>query len=484
MRYVLSTKFATLNDEPAFDHPWLFDRCREVQKNPNWYIDIWAREHFKTTIISYGLTIFDILRNPETTIGIFSHSRPLAKRILIQIKQEFQDNDFLKELFPDVLYEDPKNQSPKWSENEGIVVKRETNPSASTVEAWGLVDGQPIGKHFQTLVYDDVVTEESVYTEDSMNKILKMWELSVNLGTDTGVQRYIGTRYHYNDLYHEIIDRGVVTPRVYPAWDPPDHKEGTPVLQNQEYLERKWKSMSTFTAAAQLLCDPKAGDELGFHPDWLRFYEESPTRIAEGANKIILVDPASEKKKNSDFTSVWVVALRADNNFYVVDGVRKRMNLQERTNLLFHLHKKWRPLEVRYEKYSMQADIQHIEYVQKIRNYRFEITPVAGNIRKEDRIRRLIPIFQSSRMYLPKYLYCEDSNGEMENLTEVFISKEYKAFPVGMHDDMLDALSRIAEPDLELIWPKAQDYLSRAMGDPWREELYKSNTSSYSWAGA
>jgi hypothetical protein len=34
-----------------------------------------------------------------------------------------------------------------------------------------------------------------------------------------------------------------------------------------------------------------------------------------------------------------------------------------------------------------------------------------------------------------------------------FLEEEYAAFPVGIHDDMLDSLARIAEPDLPLSWP-------------------------------
>jgi hypothetical protein len=29
------------------------------------------------------------------------------------------------------------------------------------------------------------------------------------------------------------------------------------------------------------------------------------------------------------------------------------------------------------------------------------------------------------------------------------------SFPVPVHDDMLDSLARLFEPDLDLIWPKA-----------------------------
>jgi hypothetical protein len=137
---------------------------------PDGYLDLWAREHWKSSIITFALTIQDILRDPEVTVGIFSHTRPIAKAFLRQIKQEFERNERLKRWFPDVLWADPRNDSPKWSEDEGITVKRKGNPKEATVEAWGLVDGQPTSKHFSKLVYDDVVTRESVTTPEMMAK--------------------------------------------------------------------------------------------------------------------------------------------------------------------------------------------------------------------------------------------------------------------------------------------------------------------------
>ena len=80
-------------------HPWLYDRCREVQAAPNGRLDLWARDHYKSTVITFALTIQDILRNPEIKAVIFSHTRVQAKGFLRWIKNELDNNAELKIYF-------------------------------------------------------------------------------------------------------------------------------------------------------------------------------------------------------------------------------------------------------------------------------------------------------------------------------------------------------------------------------------------------
>ena len=432
-----------------------FARCREVEKNPDGHLDLWAREHFKSSIITFGKTIQDVLRDPNVTIGIFSHTRPIAKAFLRQIMRELESNKALHAAFPDVLWGEDVRQAPKWSEDDGIIVKRSANPNEATIEAWGLVDGQPTSKHFRILLYDDVVVAGSVTTPEMIAKTMTEMERSYNLGTTPGIKRAAGTRWHFNDAYRTVIDRGTFKAREHPG-RVGGTDDGESVFWSDEIHEQKRRDMGPYTYAAQILLNPKADATQGFKREWLRSYTKMEPVATARMNKYLLVDAASSKKKGSDYTAMIVVGLGSDGNYYVLDMVRDRLNLAERLDRLFTLHRKWKPKQVRYERYGMMADIEAIKARQESETYRFDVTEVAGVTSKQDRIRRLIPMFEQGKVYLPKTLHVTDWQKNTVDLVHSFIEEEYYPFPVGLHEDMLDALARIAEPDLRIVWPKEE----------------------------
>ena len=459
------------------DHPWLFDRCREVQANPDGYLDLWARDHYKSTIITFALTIQDILNDPEITVGIFSHTRPIAKAFLIQIKREFEGNDLLKKLFPDILYQRPEVEAPVWSLDGGIVVKRKTNPKEATVEAWGLVDGQPTSRHFSHQIYDDVVTLESVSTPDQIKKTTSALEMSYNLGSgDRTKRRGIGTRYHVQDTYHDIMGRGTFIARIKPAThngkSPPD---GKPVFLSEELLMKKRRDQGPYTFGTQQLQDPVADKAMSFKGEWLRYYKAALDYSKW--NIYILVDPANSRKASSDYTVMEVIGLAPDGNYYLLNAIRDRLNLTQRTNKLFEFHRDYNPKAVGYERYGMQSDIEHIKTEQERRNYRFEIKELGGNMAKEDRIRRLIPIYEQSRFYSPERLTYIDSEGNTRDYVQLYNSEEYLSFPVCVHDDMMDCRARILDPMLGAEFPKPAPLKAKSNGGT----VYRGGSDS--WMG-
>ena len=198
-RYYLLTvlcgrKKLMVDEQTDYGRVWLYDRCREVERDPDGYLDLWAREHFKSTEITFAGGIQEILRDPEITIGVFAATNKVAKPFLAQIKRELEDNDVLKSRYPDVLWANPRKEAPVWSVQEGIVVKRQGNPKELTLEAHGLIDGMPTGRHFGLRIYDDVVTREMV-TDQMIPKVTEARELSDNLGGGDNREWNVGTRY-------------------------------------------------------------------------------------------------------------------------------------------------------------------------------------------------------------------------------------------------------------------------------------------------
>jgi predicted phage terminase large subunit-like protein len=275
----------------------------------------------------------------------------------------------------------------------------------------------------------------------------------------------IGTRYHNADTYREVIERGTFKPRLHPC-TVDGTVDGEPVLLTREQIAEKYRDQGPYIFSAQMLLSPTAAGNQGFQQAWLRRWEPKNT---SNLNRYIVVDPAHSKKKGSDYTVIWVIGLGQDQNYYLIDGIRDRLNLAERTQALFDMHRKYRPIAVGYERYGAQADIQHIEERMGQINYRFPIIEMGGQVPKIDRIKGLVPIFAAGRMYLPAALNKVTTEGEVRNIIEDFISQEYLPFPVPVHDDGLDCLARILDPDLKASFPQSERYDNH---DPEPEETY------------
>lgn len=473
-------------------------RCIQVDREDGLYLTGRAMvTTHNSTIITFAGCVQEILRDPEITIGIFSAVQKTAKPFLTQIKREFEDNNELKALYYDVLWSDPKRQAPKWSEDEGIVVKRRSNPKESTVEAYGLLDGQPTGRHFRHRVYDDVVTREVAKNPEMVRKVTEVWELSDNLGGGERRRWHIGTRYAFGDTYGIMIDRGVLKVRLHPATDN-GRADGNPVLLTPEDWEKKKRDQPT-QFPAQMLQNPAAGEETPFKAAWLKGSELRP----ETLHIYILGDPSKgSPNRRSDRTAIMVIGVDGAMNKYLLDGFRHRMKLPERWKRLKAMHKKWSAMpgvmsvEVGYERYGLQSDLEHFEQQMTLEDYSFPITEVAwtrDNAKsKEDRVERLVPDIKDGRWFLPSVIHDEamgpctwrveddqvrltalkgaetkrraiaikanrrdlllgpikrmDEESRAYDVTQAFI-EELLYFPFGSHDDAIDAASRVYDLD-------------------------------------
>lgn len=352
-----------------------------------------------------------------------------------------------------------------------------------SVEEWGMDNGSEYmaggilagmtGNRASILIIDDPVSgREDAESETIRRKTREAYEddLLTRL-VPGGKQIIVQTRWHEADLSGGILpenwagESGFIDCRDGRKWfvlclpavcdradDPLGREIGAPLWPEwftEDHFDKFRGNPRTWSALFQQKPRPAEGAE--FKLSWVQRYLSPPKKL----NKLILVDPSSGKRKDKgDYTCMWVIGLSADSNAYIVDCVRDRLNLTERVSALMDLHRKHKPIEVRYEQYGLQADVEAVRSEQERQQYRFKITEVGGGTSKEDRIRRLIPWFEGEKVYMPHTLPYVDTTGKQQDLIKLFLETEYAAFPVARHDDMFDALARLAEPKLKLAYPK------------------------------
>jgi len=257
-----------------------------------------------------------------------------------------------------------------------------------------------------------------------------------------------------------------------------------------DVLAAKRNELGPYNYAGQYLQRPSPPEGGELKTTAVRYYRKINPK---GMNIGIVCDPAGgeevnrKKKKTGDYTVFIVYGLGPDRNYYVLDMVRDRLNPTERVKTLFGLHRKWmvesgkNPV-VGYEKYGMMSDTHHIREKMASESYNFHLIELGGRTPKETRIRKLIPILEANRLWLPENFMYKDSEGRNIDLTHELVFGEMTNFPFSKYDDMLDCASRMLDDDMQISWPKpsrAWKHDGASSGDMKESELYGSYYMEY-----
>lgn len=238
----------------------------------------------------------------------------------------------------------------------------------------------------------------------------------------------------------------------------------------REALDKLRTDLTEYRYVGQYLQEPVPVGGGEFREEWMQFYQAGGIKPKE-MNVVILVDAAGgdelnkKKKKTSDWTVMTVLGLAPDNNYYLLDMIRDRLNPTERIDTLFLLHRKWNALtekspKVGYEKYGMMTDTHYIKEKQRLDTYNFAIIELGGQMMKEERIRRIIPDMQNGRWFFPPTLLYVDCEGrKFDLITE--LKGEMASFPRARWDDILDSISRVKEPELFMMFPKLKQSIAQ-----------------------
>lgn len=359
--------------------------------------------------------------------------------------------------------------------------------SAGTVTAAGL-GGSLTGKGGHLIILDDYCkNREEAYSDVYREKTWQSFsvDLMSRQNAPASIVVVVATPWHPDDITGRIkkaMEQDPLFPK-FKCVSFPAHKPATetntgyeilfPEMYDKEWYDRQRATLGPTMAAALLDCNPVGEGTRMFRPTWFNTCAKPPERSR--LNVYVLIDSANAKKKSSDFTTMWVVGLAPDRNYYVIDGIHDRLNLEERTRLLFELVEQWAPSCVVWEQIGAMSDVQHVREVQNEKGWHFPIVPLGQKVAKHDRIGWLVPVFEAGRIWFPHRILKKSVGGVVYDLVHDFLENEYSLYPATAHDDMLDDLANIQHPVFNAIasFPvtpgseAAKQQTDRTTGDQW-----------------
>ena len=166
------------------------------------------RDTYKSTVFTIAFPLWLLVQNKPIIRGIEGQNL----RILIANAVEDRARDFLREIDGHIRRNDIFRRcfgnlhSPsKWSESQKTIATRTINRKEPSLQAIGK-GGQLVSAHYDVAIVDDLVNDED-RDSPATRETTKRWLRDlVSLVHQDGLILIVGTRWHYEDLYHHLIE--------------------------------------------------------------------------------------------------------------------------------------------------------------------------------------------------------------------------------------------------------------------------------------
>lgn len=225
-------------------------------------------EHGKTQqIIAKSLHMLG--NDPSRRIALISNTAPMASKLLRAVKQQIEDNQRVREVFPDLR----RAHGMPWHET-AITVERPTISKDPSIQVCG-VYGPLVGSRLDVIILDDVLDFENTRTEEQRKKLIEWFETTVLTRAVAGCKIYvIGTPWHPDDLLHVLSKRPGFRAKWYSAVENPDDppEKWIPIWPEEWQLERlldRYQNTSEAVFLRKYLCRTRVDSSGRFRTPWL-----------------------------------------------------------------------------------------------------------------------------------------------------------------------------------------------------------------------
>lgn len=314
---------------------------------------LYPRGHFKTSVITIGYAVWRYLHNPDLRILLTSSVTEDAAKIAWAIQQQFRENPRMEWLFPEWMVRTKRPAMGRFIlPNRTQLFKRE-----NSLESLGS-ESNVVSRHFDLALNDDIVTL-ACYRSEAANQQTKDFYSALNPiidydPADPDQTRFatIGTRWHQNDLYGDMLDKhsGFYNPELVAISMGLKHRKGP--LKGQYIFPTMWTKDREKKEKMRVMRQPG-----GAFLWWSQYYNEARNRenqrfttdmfiwktrqsIAEilpYCRKYLIIDPSTTKETYSDPACFMDVRMSPTSKIYVAGIINRKMNPDELVRLLFAL---------------------------------------------------------------------------------------------------------------------------------------------------
>lgn len=367
-------------------------------------------------------------RNPEEEIITASYSYDLAQDFGGKTREKV-DSPAFKEIFPEVHLKEDEKARGRWKTNKG-----------GSYTAAG-VGGAITGKGAKIVFIDDAVKNREEAESETYRE--KTWDWFTSTAftrlAPGGVVVVIMTRWHLDDLAGRILDHPELSKRTkvmsFPAIATRDERPyrlmGEPLwparFSYKSLMEIK-DTVGPYDWQALYQGNPVLTENQEFKPEWIKSIPEISVWSMD-CRRFLTIDTAMSKKTQADYTGFCDNAVNKE-NFWHIRAWGAKLSPEELVNNIFSLHKQNNYEAIGIEKTTFTQGLKpYFDSEQRKRNMFLPIIELSHNqTAKEIRIRGLIPRYATGSIF--------HVEGQCKTLED-----QMKTFPVGVHDDVLDAMA-------------------------------------------
>jgi predicted phage terminase large subunit-like protein len=288
-----------------------------------------------------------IIKNRDIRALVVSSSADRAHDFLTAIKQILEHRRVV-EVFGEF------RSDKKWAETSISVSGRTTLHKEPTVSTSGIGSSVTSG-HFDLIIADDLVTFKNSRTQVLRDGVKSWFRITLVpcIVDETTEFHILGTRYHPDDLYGELLKNPMFEVQIVPALTM-DGETNYPERFSTEFL-KKWKiTMGQVAWESQMMQDPSSLQGSVFHAGFFRHVDEHP---AEHFYTFTGIDLAIGRESHHD-QFAWVtvgVSATERRKIYVLDYYTSRKSLAEQDEEIYANWVKFRPLITGIESNHFQA---------------------------------------------------------------------------------------------------------------------------------